>query len=137
MAPNNNFKFINFKVTKLLYNENKQFNDKSSSKQVEITPDFQINYNKNNEKVFVDISIKIENSNTPFLLHVVLTGIFEIAKDIETQELDKLVNINMAAILFPFLRQVVADITTKAGFAPLLLPPLIFSEEYKTQNKKT
>ena len=137
MAPNNSFKFINFKVTKLLYNENKQFNDKSSSKQVEITPDFQINYNKNNEKVYVDLSIKIENSNTPFLLHVVLTGIFEIAKDIETQELDKLVNINMAAILFPFLRQVVADITTKAGFAPLLLPPLNFSEEYKTQNKTT
>jgi preprotein translocase subunit SecB len=130
MSIENKFKFIDYRVTKLNYSQNQAFKKKSGSNGIEIAPDFTVTYKKNDSTVFVDLSIKFENVNTPFFLTVVLTGVFELEFEISDEEIDRLANINLAAILFPFLRQVVADTTVKAGFAPLLLPPTNFSKEY-------
>lgn len=131
MPIDNSFKFISFKVSKLVYNENKSFNNNSDSNEIEIAPNFEVDYHSKNKRVFVDLSIKIENKNAPFSLQTVLTGTFDLDHELEKDALDKLARINLAAILFPFLRQVVADLTTKAGFTPLLLPPVNFSKAYK------
>ncbi|SDT87888.1 protein-export chaperone SecB [Desulfobacula phenolica] len=136
MSIENHFKFINYRVTKLNYSQNQAFKNKSVSNGIEIAPDFTVKYKKNDSTLFIDLSIKFENVNTPFFLTVVLTGVFELKFQISDEELDKLANINLAAILFPFLRQVVADTTMKAGFAPLLLPPINFSKAYMSKQKK-
>ncbi len=36
---------------------------------------------------------------------------------------------NAPAIIFPYLRETIASITTKAGLIPLILPPLSFVSE--------
>ena len=132
-----NFEFINFKVSVLNYSQNQLFANDSESKEIEIKPDFDVTYNKEKNSVVVDLSVNIKNKTAPFFLHVVLTGLFELKYDFSEEELDKLVKINLAAILFPFLRQVIADTTTKGGYAALLLPPINFSKAFqKAQDKK-
>lgn len=79
------------------------------------------------------MSLKIKGSKTPFVLEIVLSGFFQFNHEISDEDLDPIAHVNMAAILFPFLRQVVADTTTKGGFAPLLLPSVNFVESYKNR----
>ncbi len=133
------FSLVEYKVTKLNFSVNEEFeNDKDSGK-TEILPELGINYIKNKDLVAVNLSIKFSKSSAPFLLSTVLTGMFKFDVDTTDKEIEKIVYINISAILFPFLREVVADITMRAGFSPLLLPPMNFVEAYqqKKQNLKT
>lgn len=75
----------------------------SFSRRVRKTPD--------NEKLhFVTLEVKIESSETspkPFDLKVCLTGVF---------------NVQAVAILYPYLRAAVTNLTGAAFVAPLVLP---------------
>ncbi|MBU0463568.1 MAG: protein-export chaperone SecB [Proteobacteria bacterium] len=137
MSVTNNFKFISFKIVRLNYSQNQSFKNDSVTKSLEISPNFNVAYKRKESTLFVDLSIKFDGPKIPFSLQIVMNGLFELGYDISDEEIDQLANINLAAILFPFLREVVADITIKAGFAPLLLPPINFVEVYqKNQEKK-
>ena len=53
-------------------------------------------------------------------------GLFEI-QNIPEQALEPFLLINCPALLFPFLRRLVADLTREGGFPPLLLDPIDFA----------
>ena len=136
MATENNFNFLNYRVTKLNFSLNKDFLDNPESQNIELSPNINLSYTKRDgNAVSVDLSIKFKGSKIPFLLEAVLTGFFQFNYDVEDKDLHKLAHINLAAILFPFLRQTVADMTTKAGFPPLLLPPINFVKSYEEIKK--
>jgi preprotein translocase subunit SecB len=136
MSTENNFTFLSHRVIKLSYDLNKGFKNDSEAKNIEIEPDINLTYNKDDNQVVVNLSIIFKKSNIPFFLEVVLSGLFQFNYEIGEKDLHKLAHINLAAMLFPFLRQIVADTTTKAGFAPLLLPPINFSASYERIKKE-
>lgn len=88
----------------------------SFSRRVRKTPD--------NEKLhFVTLEVKIESSETspkPFDLKVCLTGVFEadVASDFDRRAF----NVQAVAILYPYLRAAVTNLTGAAFVAPLVLP---------------
>ena len=88
----------------------------SFSRRVRKTPD--------NEKLhFVTLEVKIESSETspkPFDLKVCLTGVFEaeVGSDFERRAF----NVQAVAILYPYLRAAVTNLTGAAFVAPLVLP---------------
>lgn len=97
------------------------------SEDIEINPRFKIDkeYDKKNVKIVLEISL--DNEELPFNIDIVMGGLFEFSRDVSKIEtIDEIVNINCAAILYPFLRETVADVTRRAGFTPLLLPPVNF-----------
>jgi preprotein translocase subunit SecB len=62
-------------------------------------------------------------------LEVVYAGSFQIS-NIPPQALEPMLIVNCPALLFPFLRRLVADITREGGFPPLLLDPVDFASLY-------
>jgi preprotein translocase subunit SecB len=58
-------------------------------------------------------------------LELSYSGLFHI-ENIPEQALEPFLLINCPAIVFPFLRRLVADLTREGGFPPLLLDPLDF-----------
>lgn len=66
---------------------------------------------------------------TIYDLEMVYAGIFEI-KNAPAEALDPMLNINCAALLFPFLRRLAADLTREGGFPPLMLDPVDFGALY-------
>ena len=50
------------------------------------------------------------------------------------KSLDRYVNVNVAAIIFPFVREHLATITMKAGMAPIFIPSINFIERYQKIN---
>lgn len=69
---------------------------------------------------------------TMFLVEVAQAGIF-VARNIPQQELDAVLGIACPNILFPYAREVVSDLTTRAGFPPVLLSPVNFEAIYAQQ----
>jgi preprotein translocase subunit SecB len=69
-----------------------------------------------------------EGENLPFAFDVAVSGIFEFDEDIDSKVLDQFKDINCPAIMFPYLREAVADTVRRSGFPPLHLPPVNFIE---------
>src|SRR5207249_7486757 len=59
-------------------------------------------------------------------LELSYAGLFEV-QNLPDQALEPFLLINCPALLFPFLRRLVADLTREGGFPPLLLDPIDFA----------
>ena len=74
---------------------------------------------------------KIEES-TAFLVEVTQAGIFGI-RGIPDENLEMILAITCPNILFPYAREAVSDMVTRAGFMPILLNPINFEALYAQQ----
>ncbi|WP_353685157.1 protein-export chaperone SecB [Thermodesulfovibrio sp. 3907-1M] len=54
----------------------------------------------------------------------------------EKDELERIVHINCSSIIFPFIRESIADLTIKAGLPPLILDPVNFVAMYESSKEK-
>ena len=79
----------------------------------------------------VTITAKLQEK-TMFLVEAVQAGIFQI-RNVPSQEIDPVLGIACPNILFPYLREVVSDVVTRAGFPPVLLNPVNFEAIYQQQ----
>lgn len=91
--------------------------------------------NKFDVKLSVEISPD-EDHPMPFQLRVAIVGHFtyledksESDKNLKQQVLKK----NTVAILFPFLRQIVASLTNNANIATLMLPIMNFNDDHVSE----
>jgi preprotein translocase subunit SecB len=72
---------------------------------------------------------------TVFLVEAVQAGIFSIA-NVPQAELEPLLGIGCPTILFPYLRETVSDLVTRAGFPSILLAPVSFEALYLQQRQQ-
>jgi preprotein translocase subunit SecB len=79
----------------------------------------------------VTVTAKIED-NTAFLVEVTQAGIFAI-RGIPDENLEMILAITCPNILFPYAREAVSDMVTRAGFMPVLLNPINFEALYAQQ----
>lgn len=77
-----------------------------------------------NDKVcFITLTVKIENTPDapkPFDLTVTMTGVFE--SDASSDEEKKAVVVEGTAVLYPYLRSAITNLSTAALAAPIVLP---------------
>jgi len=101
------------------------------------TPNLQLAINVNAQGVgsdlyeaAIDFHAQATNQHgTVYELEIVYAGLFKI-QNIPPQALEPFLLVNCPAILFPFLRRMVADISREGGFPPLLLDPFDFAALY-------
>src|SRR5690349_10680545 len=79
----------------------------------------------------VTVTAKVKDK-TMFLVEAAQAGIF-VARNIPPQELEPVLAIACPNILFPYVREVISDVTTRAGFPPVLLAPVNFEAIYQAQ----
>ncbi|MEO8343752.1 MAG: protein-export chaperone SecB [Gallionella sp.] len=70
-----------------------------------------------------------------FLIEVKQAGIFQI-RNIPAGELEPILAVICPNILFPYLREVVSDMSVRGGFAPALLNPINFDALYQQQKQQ-
>ena len=79
----------------------------------------------------VTVTAKVEET-TAFLVEVTQSGIFGI-RGIPDENLEVVLAITCPNILFPYAREAVSDMVTRAGFMPVLLNPINFEALYAQQ----
>ncbi|MCC6531419.1 MAG: protein-export chaperone SecB [Burkholderiales bacterium] len=66
---------------------------------------------------------------TMFLIEVTQAGIFQI-RNIGKEDMEVVLGVGCPNILYPYLREVVSDCATRAGFMPVVLAPMNFEALY-------
>ncbi|HEY2628994.1 MAG TPA: protein-export chaperone SecB [Usitatibacter sp.] len=69
---------------------------------------------------------------TMFLVEVAQAGIFTI-RNVPQAEMDAVLAIACPNILFPYVREVVSETVSRAGFPPVILSPVNFEAAYAQQ----
>jgi len=82
----------------------------------------------------VTVTAQLPEDKTVFLVEVVQCGIFQI-RNVPQEDLDPIMMIGCANILFPYAREAVSDAVARAGFQPVLLAPVNFEAMYQ-QNRQ-
>lgn len=82
----------------------------------------------------VTVTAKVED-NTAFLVEVTQAGVFAI-RNIPDENLEMVLAITCPNILFPYAREAVSDMVTRAGFMPVLLNPINFEALYAQQQQE-
>lgn len=67
-----------------------------------------------------------------FLIEAQQAGIFHV-RNIPPLELESVLGVVCPNILYPYLREVVTDLSTRSGFAPVLLNPINFEALFQQQ----
>jgi len=66
---------------------------------------------------------------TCFLVEVAQAGIFT-ARGIAPADLEPLLAVGCPTILYPYAREAISDLITRAGFPPVILQPVSFEQMY-------
>ncbi|WP_227817177.1 protein-export chaperone SecB [Nitrogeniibacter aestuarii] len=82
----------------------------------------------------VTVTAKIGEDKTVFLVEAAQAGIFQIRNVPET-DIEPIMMIGCANILFPYAREAVSDAVTRAGFQPVLLAPVNFEAMYQARQQ--
>jgi preprotein translocase subunit SecB len=81
-------------------------------------------------ELLMRINVRAMGERTLFLVDLTYAGLFATA-NIPDEQLEPVLMVDGAFILFPFARRVVADITRDGGFPPLQLEPVDFYRFYQ------
>ena len=82
----------------------------------------------------VTVTAKV-SEKTQFLVEAAQAGIFQI-RNVPDEEVEPVVAIACPNILFPYARETVSDIITRAGFQPVLLAPVNFEALYRQRQEQ-
>lgn len=133
-------KFSEYQVDNIKYSVNKNF-DKNKIMRRSPKIFYKIARDKNSDNFNIIISAIFDSTNNlPFHLQIDIRGFFETLNDFTEDEKLNIIISNGTAILFPYLRSIITDITSKSNFSPIILPTMNFSkiieEDFKNNRDK-
>ncbi len=85
-------------------------------------------------EITVTVTSKAEE-NVVFLVEVAQAGIFQI-RNVPNENLEAILGITCPNILFPYAREAVSDLVTRAGFPAVLLNPINFEALFAQQKQQ-
>lgn len=131
----NQVNYLSVVLTQLTFELNEKF--KAPPGGVPIDADFNVKrvFDKKKKRLITSLYIEVfkKVKNPPFSLKANIEGTFECA---DFEKLKQFSEINAPAHLFPFLREIVANTSLKAGIPPLLLPPINLAAILSEKKKK-
>jgi len=81
--------------------------------------------------VTATVTTKVKDK-TLFLIEAKQAGIFEI-RNVPQEQMQPIIGIACPQIVYPYLRAIVSDVCTRAGFPPVLLAEVNFQAMYEAQ----
>lgn len=83
-------------------------------------------YDKKRKVLNIRVKVSLNDGNMPFAFDVVGEGRFVFKTTPDEMTVTRVATINGPAIIYPYVRETIADMTRRAGFPPLHLPPVNF-----------
>ncbi|MHB1679963.1 MAG: protein-export chaperone SecB [bacterium] len=105
---------------------------------VDISLNANVNIDKSRKLLVLELETTIfkNTENRPFNIFIKAIGFFSVKDEADVPILEEFSKINAPDLMFPFVRETIADLTLKTGYPPLLLPPInIVALIGKSRNK--
>lgn len=134
--PNANFRFLNYELSRMEFKRNPLFDNKNGEVDIDIKFG-SVSKKEENGLILLIIGISLfsdsKNKNYPYELSFNICGFFHTENMLE-ETLDKYIKYNATAILFPYIRSIITNITSVAGQQPLILPTYNINNLLKNEN---
>ena len=106
-------------------------------------PDIQVNTSLTLTHDYIDeqnslrlfMKVEVSGDAAPLNILVEMGSLFQFEKKPAADKLSKIAEVNCAAMVFPFVREVIADLTRRSGLPPFLIPPFNFVEFHKNNHE--
>lgn len=86
-------------------------------------------------EVLINITVTAKlKEKTVFLVEVAYGGVFQI-RNVADSEIEMVLGVTCPNILFPYLREVVSETVSRAGFPPVILHPMNFEAIYQARKQ--
>jgi preprotein translocase subunit SecB len=121
-------KFADFKLLKVDFAVNQKFDTKNKEQSVSPKLSLNFEFRDSEQELVVLVGVMQKSGNIPYYFEVQAGGLFKFKSRPDEKMLKQLETINCPAIIFPYLRETIADLTRRAGFPPLHLAPINFVE---------
>ena len=113
------FRFLDFKVIKSIYQLDTQKFKQGGKLDVNFKFPTELDFAQKNLLSF-PMEVLIENEDKSLRIQVGIIGIFE--SDVDLTKEKSFVEISAPAIIFPYIRAYVSNLTSMSGIQPILLP---------------
>jgi preprotein translocase subunit SecB len=115
--------FYKIIIERISFERNPDFSFPEEGLKVDIKINTNSNIDKSKKilKLSLDLYLFSETEKSPFKLSILISGYFK-AKYLE--KLEEFSKVQGPALLFPFAREIIADLTMRSGFPPLIIPPV-------------
>jgi preprotein translocase subunit SecB len=128
------FSFQDYRLLSVHFDLNRNF---------EPGPDIQVNSTLSLTHDYIDdqnslrlfMKVEVSGEAAPLNISVEMGSLFQFEKKPAADKLSKIAEINCAAMVFPFIREVIADLTRRSGLPPFLIPPFNFIELHKSNHE--
>lgn len=123
-----------FKILNLLLLEStfkREVNVTFNNAEVQNNVDVSVNVQIKDNIIFVTETVKFDqifNQITEVSITVKMVGMFE-KHGVSELDSEAFGNVNGAAIIFPYIREHITNLSTKAGLGMILLPPFNFTKK--------
>jgi preprotein translocase subunit SecB len=89
---------------------------------------YQADFDEDERIVTSIIKLRSEGKNIPYEFEVEFGGKFRLeeGEEMTDEVIDRVCKINCPAIIFPYLREFIADLSRRGGFKPMHLDPVNF-----------
>lgn len=134
-------KLTQYKVIKTVFELNESYT--FTNKRIEIQPSFKRDIKKIDDHHYrIDLGIlispSIQKDSIPFICEIVIASVFELSHWENDAMKDLAIN-NSTAIMFPYLRTLVATVTMNGNVPPYVLPVMninkLFQDNYLNEQK--
>ena len=86
-------------------------------------------------EVVINLTVTAKlKEKTVFLVEVAYGGVFQI-RNVPDSEIEMVLGVTCPNILFPYLREVVSETVSRAGFPPVILHPMNFEAIYQARKQ--
>jgi len=126
------------RLLKVDFSLNEDFKGDGEKKEATFNPNIGLRYNflKDTNELAVYVRLKQIAGDVPYFFEVEVGGLFKFKETPDPNILETFSTINCPAIIFPYIRETIADITRRAGFPPLHIGPVNFIELAKRNKEK-
>ncbi|ECR3484335.1 hypothetical protein HB897_06985 [Listeria seeligeri] len=119
--------FEDYFIEEAKYSRNKHFNPDTT--EINLGTEFSAKINASNKEALVALNVvvgSLEDDNQPFFIEASIKGIFTFEDD-EAQGIsfDSYLKNNSVAILYPYIRSLVSDLTSRSNQFPAFYLPVI------------
>jgi len=94
-----------------------------------------VNSDKTKATILLEVTIK-DSEQSNFFIDCKMVGNFSVIQGDENLDLNQFLNINAPALIFPYVRETISNITMRAGIKPIILPPINMHLVKKSTNNK-
>ncbi|GAM11340.1 protein-export protein SecB [Geobacter sp. OR-1] len=128
------FTFEDFRIISTHFDlDLKKISELTENKEVGAKLSLRHEYSEEINTLRLFMKVELDGEETPFKLLIECISHFSFSNKITNMAaVAQVAEINCAAIIYPYMRETVADLVRRAGFPPLHLPRMNFVEFYKS-----